>query len=67
LDFFGVSLEPFQADYGYQTVRVYAGEGRPYVHCVEDQWTSSQELIEASIILGQAQVGPFVSDAVWVR
>lgn len=56
-DFYGVALVPFQTSYGYQTARVYACESRPYVHFVNDEWTTPQELMEASIILGQDSVG----------
>jgi hypothetical protein len=57
LDFSGVALVPFQPSNGYQTVRVYSGEHRPYVHCVKDEWTTRHELIEAAIILRQNSVG----------
>jgi len=57
LDFYGVALVPFQISHGYQTARVYADKRRPYVHCVSDEWTTSQELMEASIILRQDSVG----------
>jgi hypothetical protein len=64
LEFNGVVLIPFQTSHGYQTVRVYACKHRPYVHCVEDEWTTCRELIEASIILRQDNMGPFESVAI---
>jgi hypothetical protein len=57
-DSIDVSLVPFQENYGYQTARVYARINRPYVHCVEDEWTTEQEMIEAAIILRQNTAGP---------
>jgi hypothetical protein len=57
LDFYGVTLVPFQTSNGCQTMRVYVNERRPYVHCVSDEWTTPQELREASIILRQGSVG----------
>ena len=58
LECFSVFLIPFETVYGYQTVRVYADADRPYVHCVNDEWTTPQELMEAALILRQADVGP---------
>jgi len=57
LDFYGVTLVPFQKSNGCQTMRVYANERRPHVHCVHDEWTTPKELVEASIILRQDSVG----------
>ena len=57
-DFIDVALLPFEERYGYQTVRVYASDERPYVHCVRDESTTQQEMHEAAIILRQANVDP---------
>jgi hypothetical protein len=64
LDFSGVALVPFELSNGYQTVRVYAGNRRPYVHCVNDEWTTRRELVEAAIILRQDSVRSLESVAI---
>jgi hypothetical protein len=58
LDFCDVALHTFRESAGYQIARVYARGDRPYVHCVRDEWSSEQELIEAALILRQPNVDP---------
>jgi hypothetical protein len=58
LEFTHVSLLRGGGPSPYQTVRVYEREGRPYVHCVIDKYTTANELQEAAFILRQDSVGP---------
>ena len=58
IDFIDVCIVPFQEIYGYQVARVYVHGRQPYVHFVQDEWSSEKELLEAALILGQDNVGP---------